>query len=80
MSARTGAQFLQRVREHPRNLWHRGELVKDPTTHPAFRNGLQSLAALYDLQGHRPAEMLYESPASGELAPAQCAGAVPAAE
>ena len=66
MSARTGAQFLQRVREHPRDLWHRGELVKDPTTHPAFRNGLHSLAALYDLQWQRPAEMLYESPTSGE--------------
>jgi 4-hydroxyphenylacetate 3-monooxygenase len=54
------------VREHPRDLWHRGELVKDPTTHPAFRNGLQSLAALYDLQWQRPAEMLYESPTNGE--------------
>jgi 4-hydroxyphenylacetate 3-monooxygenase len=66
MSARTGAQFLQRVREHPRDLWHRGERVKDPTTHPAFRNGLQSLAALYDLQWQRPAEMLYQSPTTGE--------------
>lgn len=66
MSARTGAQFLQRVREHPRDLWHRGQLVKDPTAHPAFQNGLQSLAALYDLQWQRQGDMLYPSPATGE--------------
>jgi 4-hydroxyphenylacetate 3-monooxygenase len=66
MSARTGDQFLQRVREHPRDLWHRGERVQDPTTHPAFRNGLQSLAALYDLQWQRPADMLYASSTTGE--------------
>jgi 4-hydroxyphenylacetate 3-monooxygenase len=65
MSARTGAQFLERVRQHPRDLWHRGQQVQDPTVHPAFRNGLQSLAALYDLQCQRPAEMLYESPTTG---------------
>jgi 4-hydroxyphenylacetate 3-monooxygenase len=65
MGARTGAQFLQRVREHPRDLWHRGERIQDPTTHPAFRNGLQSLAALYDLQCRRPDEMLYASPTTG---------------
>ena len=65
MGARTGAQFLQRVREHPRDLWHRGERVHDPTTHPAFQHGLQSLAALYDLQWQRPAEMLYTSPTTG---------------
>jgi 4-hydroxyphenylacetate 3-monooxygenase len=66
MSARTGAQFLQRVREHPRDLWHRGERVKDPTAHPAFRHGLESLAALYDLQWQRQADMLYPSPTTGE--------------
>jgi 4-hydroxyphenylacetate 3-monooxygenase len=65
MSARTGDQFLLRVRERPRDLWHRGERVQDPTTHPAFRHGLQSLAALYDLQRQRPADMLYASPATG---------------
>jgi 4-hydroxyphenylacetate 3-monooxygenase len=65
MSARTGAQFLQRVREHRRDLWHRGEQIQDPTTHPAFRNGLQSLAALYDLQWRHPDEMLYASPTTG---------------
>jgi 4-hydroxyphenylacetate 3-monooxygenase len=65
MAARTGTQFLERVREHPRDLWHRGERIDDPTTHPAFRHGLQSLAALYDLQWQRPTEMLYDSPTTG---------------
>jgi 4-hydroxyphenylacetate 3-monooxygenase len=66
MGARTGAQFLQRVKEHPRDMWHRGERVEDPTTHPAFRNGLRTMATLYDLQWQRPDEMLFDSPSTGE--------------
>ncbi|MFZ8844368.1 4-hydroxyphenylacetate 3-hydroxylase N-terminal domain-containing protein, partial [Thermoflexus sp.] len=66
MGARTGAQFLQRIREHPRDLWHRGERVEDPTTHPAFARGLRSMARLYDLQWERADECLYDSPSSGQ--------------
>ncbi len=44
MGAVTGAEFLRRVSSHPRDLWHRGERVDDPTTHPAFKNCLASLA------------------------------------
>jgi 4-hydroxyphenylacetate 3-monooxygenase len=35
MSARRGAQVLQRLREHPHELWHQGERVHDVTAHPA---------------------------------------------
>ena len=48
--ARRGAQVLQRLREQPPAIWYAGEQVKDVTTHPAFRGGVHSLAALYDLQ------------------------------
>src|SRR5215467_6129925 len=66
MPARHGIQVLQRLQEHPHEIWHQGERVQDVTTHPAFTHGLHSLAALYDLQWERPAEMLYASPTTGE--------------
>ena len=64
MPARTGAQFLQRLRDRPRDLWLEGERVVDPVEHPAFRSLVRSVAALYDMQ-HDPAvrdEMTYVSP------------------
>src|SRR5215470_6310387 len=66
MPARRGTQVLQRLQEHPHEIWHQGERVKDVTTHPAFTHGLHSLAALYDMQWERPTEMLYASPTTGE--------------
>jgi 4-hydroxyphenylacetate 3-monooxygenase len=68
MPARTGAQFLQGLRDRPPELWIGGERVADPVDHPAFRNVLRSLAALYDMQ-HDPGlreTMTYVSPSSGE--------------
>jgi len=68
MPARSGAAFIAGLRERPPELHLRGELVKDVTTHPGLRNGVASLAALYDMQ-HDPAlrdEMTYVSPTSGE--------------
>ncbi|HXF83045.1 MAG TPA: 4-hydroxyphenylacetate 3-monooxygenase, oxygenase component [bacterium] len=68
MPARTGEQFIAGLRAQPRDLWIGGQRVDDPVTHPAFRNVLRSLAALYDLQ-HDPTrrdEMTYVSPTSGE--------------
>ena len=68
MPARSGAAFIAGLRERPPELHLRGELVKDVTTYPGLRNGVASLAALYDMQ-HDPAlrdEMTYVSPTSGE--------------
>ena len=68
MPARTGQQYIDGLAEHPAEVWIRGEKVDDVTTHAAFRNGVRSLAALYDMQ-HDPAtkdEMTFESPSSGE--------------
>jgi 4-hydroxyphenylacetate 3-monooxygenase len=61
--ARRGAQVLERLRKSPPNLWYDGKPVQDPTAHPAIKNGVESLAALYDLQWQHP-ETMYESPTS----------------
>ncbi len=68
MGARTGSQYVEGLRVTPRDLWIAGEQVTDPVTHPAFRNVIRSVAALYDIQ-HDPArrdEMTCISPSSGE--------------
>ena len=63
--ARRGAQVLERLRERPPTIWYRGEPVKDVTTHPALRGGVQTLAALYDLQWEAADKTLFASPSSG---------------
>ena len=50
MPAKTGAEYIAGLKERPREVWIRGERVEDVTTHPALRNGVRSVAALYDLQ------------------------------
>jgi 4-hydroxyphenylacetate 3-monooxygenase len=68
MPARTGQEYIKGLQEQPREIWLQGERVDDVTTHPALRNGVRTIAALYDMQ-HDPAlreEMTYISPRSGE--------------
>ena len=68
MAARTGRDYLAGLREHPPEVWLRGERIYDVTAHPALRGGAKAVAALYDLQS-RPDlrdEMTYDSPATGE--------------
>lgn len=68
MPARTGREYLEGLRQRPRELWYGGARVEDPTEHPAFRNITRSIAALYDMQ-HDPQirdEMTYVSPTTGE--------------
>jgi 4-hydroxyphenylacetate 3-monooxygenase len=68
MGARTGAQFLDGLKQQPREVYIEGELVRDVTEHHAFKGVLQSLAHLFDMQ-HDPAltdDMTYTSPDSGE--------------
>jgi aromatic ring hydroxylase len=50
MPARTGEAYITGLTEHPREVWIDGERVQDVTTHPALRNGVRSVAALYDMQ------------------------------
>ena len=68
MPARTGQQYIDGLKERPKEVWIRGEKVKDVTAHPALAGGVRSLAALYDLQ-HDPElkeEMTFPSPATGD--------------
>jgi 4-hydroxyphenylacetate 3-monooxygenase len=70
MAARTGQQFLDGLRGQPREIYIEGELVRDVTEHRAFRNVLESLAHLYDMQ-HDPNlrdVMTYVTPDTGERA------------
>jgi 4-hydroxyphenylacetate 3-monooxygenase len=63
--ARRGEQVLARLRDQRPSLWYAGEPVKDVTTHPAFKGGVQTLAELYDLQWQDPEVSLCESPTTG---------------
>lgn len=68
MGARTGRQFVEDLRNAPRDVYIEGEHVRDVTRHPRFAGIVASLADLYDMQ-HDPAladEMTYVSPTSGE--------------
>ncbi len=67
MPARTGQEYIQGLQAQEREVWLRGERVKDVTTHPGLANGVRTIAGLYDMQ-HDPAlrdEMTYVSPTSG---------------
>jgi 4-hydroxyphenylacetate 3-monooxygenase len=47
--AKTGAQHIASLKDG-RTVYIDGELVPDVTVHPAFKNAIQSAAALYDFQ------------------------------
>ena len=68
MPARSGADYLERLREASPEIYMEGQRIKDVTAHPTLGNGARTLAALYDLQ-HDPEvgpEMTYASPSSGD--------------
>src|SRR5215831_8304390 len=64
MPARTGEEYITGLRERAAEVYICKKQVKDVTLHPAFRNGVHTLASLYDMQ-HDPAlqnAMTYMSP------------------
>ena len=68
MGARTGDQYITRLRQNAAEVYIRGERVVDVTNHPGLRNGVHTLGSLLDMQ-HNPElqdEMTYCSPATGE--------------
>lgn len=68
MGARTGTEYVQGLRDRPREVWVDGKRVEDVADHPAFRASVRQIAGLYDLQ-HEPDRSeycLYESPTSGD--------------
>ncbi len=46
---KAGAKHLDQLRDG-RRVYVGGELIDDVTTHPAFRNGARSIAAIYDMK------------------------------
>ena len=68
MPARTGAEYIANMKENGPEVYLYGERVKDVTTHPALRGGVETLARMYDMQ-HIPDlrdEMTYISPTTGD--------------
>ena len=64
MPARIGAEYIANMKENGPEVYLHGERVKDVTTHPALRGGVETLARMYDMQ-HDPAirdEMTYVFP------------------
>ncbi|MGE0744542.1 MAG: 4-hydroxyphenylacetate 3-hydroxylase family protein [Rhodospirillales bacterium] len=64
---KTGADHVRSLRDG-REVYVNGERVHDVTTHPAFRNAIATVAALYDYQAD-PANierMTFTSPTTGE--------------
>jgi 4-hydroxyphenylacetate 3-monooxygenase oxygenase component len=50
MATRNGREFIEGLRQNPREVWVAGRRVDDVTTDPVFRRPVQSIAELYDLQ------------------------------
>ena len=68
MPARTGHQYLDGLRNQPREVFIGGERVQDVTTHQGLSGGASSIAALYEIQydSNIKKEMVYTSPSTGD--------------
>jgi anthranilate 3-monooxygenase (FAD)/4-hydroxyphenylacetate 3-monooxygenase len=68
MGVRTGAAFVDGLKRQPREVWLKGEQVRDVTSHPALVGPTRHIARLYDMQ-HEPQwrdVLTYPSPKTGE--------------
>lgn len=68
MGIRTGAEYIQGLRDTPRNVWINGEHVTNVVDHPIFEASVKEIAKLYDLQ-HDPDlhdTLTFESPTTGD--------------
>ena len=64
---RDGETYLTQIRDDGRQVIYDGEIVRDVTSHPAFRGAAQSIARLWDIAAD-PANrelMTYASPKTG---------------
>lgn len=66
MGAKTGKEYIQRLKKANNNVYIEGERVNDITEHPGFRGVVKSMSRLYDLQYEKPEKMLYTSPTTGD--------------
>jgi 4-hydroxyphenylacetate 3-monooxygenase len=65
---RTGARYLADIGNDGRQVIYDGEIVRDVTSHPAFRGAAQSIASLWDIAADPDNRdlMTYPSPATGK--------------
>lgn len=73
MPARTGREYLERIKQHSPEVWVGGERVDDVTEHASTRGAAAEIARLYDLQ-HDPRHAdfaLTTSPSTGDAVGAQ---------
>src|SRR5580704_12985557 len=70
MSIRTGQQYIDGLRNRPRDVWVHGKRIEDVTAYPAFQRPVEHIAHLYDMQNDPAhAEALsYIVPGSNERA------------
>ncbi len=66
MGVRTGAEFLEGLRQRPRAVWVDGERLDDVTEHPKTRGAAASLGRVFDRQLAHPDECLFTKPDTGE--------------
>jgi len=50
MPIRTGAEYVQCLQERHPEVYLGGERIDDVTTYPSLRNGVATMAKLYDMQ------------------------------
>src|ERR1051325_10252537 len=64
---RSGKDYLASIRGDGRRVYINGELVRDVTSHPAFRGAARSVARLYDVAAapENRSVMTFQSPTSG---------------
>ncbi len=66
MGAKTGKQYIERLKKAKNTVYVDGEKVEDVTEHKAFKNVVNSMARLYDIQHEKKDKMLYTSPTTGD--------------
>ena len=66
MGARTGEQFLDRLRKTSRVVWLGNERVDDVTAHPELAGAARTLAGVFDRQHQHADECLIADPETGE--------------
>src|SRR4051812_3929356 len=69
MGARTGKEYIERLKNHPPETWVGNEKITDPTTHPLVAPAVKSIARLYDAQweADKKDDMLFKSPKTGDM-------------
>jgi 4-hydroxyphenylacetate 3-monooxygenase len=66
-STRNGADYLASIKDDGRQVYFDGDVVKDVTTHPAFKGAAKSFARLFDIAADpaNAALMTFPSPKTG---------------